>query len=276
MSVDGAQMTAWAYLAASVGIGLGLYLVVRSKERDTRRGSMLVAFGLAVFLGGSLTVTNLLPITGSFNSSSQIQSLSNQVSSLQADFRAQQCQFQTQTVSVNNVVTTVVNNIVDVRREVADMAALVTNLYSRVRIEQVRPTMAAAAQFIPDIAIKGQYGLGLLLAEPPIPASVSVSLISDQGVTVLPPVLFSVFRNMLMFSEVGSPSKYRDTTFVVSYVPDPLFGTNDVRGVSWSGNGVVGSPSTSHRPGDTPTVIFSATNIVPLRFLDGNGARPGP
>ena len=73
-------MTMWAYLMATVAMLFGLYLALRPKDRNLKCGVWCIVLSLAVFFSGNLTITNLLPISGSFNYTKQIQELSNQVS----------------------------------------------------------------------------------------------------------------------------------------------------------------------------------------------------
>ena len=243
---------------ATGGMIFGLYLALRPKDRNLKCGVWCIVLSLAVFFSGNLTITNLLPISGSFNYTKQIQELSNQVSRITSNIQVQQSQSQTQSMFITNIV----QNITQVQQEVADVRVFVTNLYSRTRIERIRPSSPDSAMFVPDQALKDEYGLTLVLAQQPIPASVSVSLISDQGVASLSPVQFAVYKNTLMFSGAKAPDTYRDTTFIVSYVPDPFCGPGDLLRMT---NAFPPNVPPPKRMGER---ILIATNIVPLRVLN--------
>ena len=251
-------MTIWAYLIATISIIFGLYLALRPKQKKIKYGFWCIVFSLAVFISGNLTINNLLPITESFNYSKQIQGLSNQLSNVSNKFQANQAQWQTQSVSITNII----NNITMVQKEVADTKSILTNLYAHTCIEQIKPTDAKKAHFVPDIAIPDEYGLLLLLLQQPIPNSVSVSLISDQESLILPPVLYTVFKNMIAFSGTGTPTNYKNATFVVSYVPNPFCATNDVLILSNSHQ-----PS-AKKPYKKKKLIFEGRSITPLNILD--------
>lgn len=248
---------------ATVAMLFGLYLALRPKSRNLKYGVRCVVFSLAVFFSGNLTITNFLPVSGSFNYTKQMQELSNQVSKVTSTLQTQQSQWQTQSVSITNII----NNITMVQQEVADVRVFMTNLYSRTRIERIRASSPDLVLFVPDQALKDVYGLALMLAQQPIPASVSVSLISDQGVASLSPVQFEVYKNMLLFIGKSVPETYSDATFIVSYVPDPFCETNDLLLLT----NIV--PSNMLSPRRIGKCILLTTNIVPHRILNSADTR---
>lgn len=257
-------MKMWAYLAASIGLIIGLLLILRPKDKKWKHGLWFVSISLAVFFGGNLNIGNLFPISDSFNYTKQLQALSNDVTRLTAILHVQQSQSQSLSVIVTNINNNVTQVSTQVVKEVADVKELIADLYSRTHVEQIEPTDTNKLMFLKDMAFENEYGLCFLLKESPTPNSVNVYLLGKEGVTALPPVCFQIYKNMVFFAKVGTPSMYRDTSFVFSYVSDPHRATNDV----------IRTPLPTDEPpissGKTPKLIVALTNSVYLKGLGGD------
>ncbi|MDD5706728.1 MAG: hypothetical protein PHR35_12470 [Kiritimatiellae bacterium] len=214
-------MRTWAYIAASIGLIIGLLLILRPKDKKWKHGLWFVTIALAVFFGGNLNIGNLFPVSGSFNYSHQIQSLSNHVAELTASIHVQQAQSQSQSVFITNIVNniTLVSN--HVSREVADVKLLVSDLYSRTRIERFSFNDPQRSVRLRDQANPKRFMITLQLQYVPVTNSITVYMLSKNGVTSLPPP-FTTCQHLLMLGMGENSTEFNDVTFAVSYVIDPF------------------------------------------------------
>lgn len=200
-------MTFWAYVIATVGFCVGMYLIFLLKK--WKIGAWIACLSLAVFAGASINIQNLVSVDDAFKYQvqQQVSAISNDVGALKV-----------QMVLTQQIVQTV-NLVTEVKKEVADIRETIAQLYERTRTEQVLTTDSNKLSYLEKK--DGAHVAIIRLKNVPIRQSVNALAYSGDGEQIpILPMSMSTYRNVLTVTWKSSAAGYEKLSYIVTYTLD--------------------------------------------------------